>query len=132
MARTVLRIPEALKPSDGRFGSGPSRVRPEGLRRLGDEGARVIGTSHRQAPVRALVGKVRAGLQELFKTSRNITINYFFENKDVYTSSGLQTLRDSINARVSRGQLIYRDVWWRHDLAGLRDPKLAEMEESSS
>ncbi|CAN5149845.1 hypothetical protein BH09GEM1_BH09GEM1_22470 [soil metagenome] len=51
-----------------------------------------------------------AGLQELFKTSRNITIQYFFENKDVYTSSGLATLRDSINARVSRGQLIYRDT----------------------
>jgi beta-lactamase superfamily II metal-dependent hydrolase len=51
-----------------------------------------------------------AGLQELFKTSRNITISYFFENKDVYTSVGLQTLRDSINARVSRGQLIYRDT----------------------
>ena len=51
-----------------------------------------------------------AGLQELFKSSRNITINYFFENKDVYTSVGLQTLRDSINARVGRGQLIYRDT----------------------
>ena len=51
-----------------------------------------------------------AGLQELFRTSRNITINYFFENKDVYSSVGLQTLRDSINARVSRGQLIYRDT----------------------
>lgn len=51
-----------------------------------------------------------AGLQELFRTSRNITINYFFENKDVYSSVGLATLRDSINARVSRGQLIYRDT----------------------
>ena len=51
-----------------------------------------------------------AGLQELFRTTRNITINYFFENKDVYSSVGLATLRDSINARVSRGQLIYRDT----------------------
>jgi beta-lactamase superfamily II metal-dependent hydrolase len=51
-----------------------------------------------------------AGLQELFKTSRHITIGYFFENKDVYTSTGLATLRDSINARVSRAQLIYRDT----------------------
>ncbi len=50
------------------------------------------------------------GLQELFKTSRNITISYFFENKDVYAGVGLALLRDSINARVSRGQLIYRDT----------------------
>ncbi|MEO7083152.1 MAG: lamin tail domain-containing protein [Gemmatimonadaceae bacterium] len=51
-----------------------------------------------------------AGLQELFKTSRNITINYFFENKDAYTSAGIARLRDSINSRVGRGQLIYRDT----------------------
>jgi beta-lactamase superfamily II metal-dependent hydrolase len=51
-----------------------------------------------------------AGLQELFKTSRHITVNYFFENKDVYAGVGLANLRDSINARVSRGELIYRDT----------------------
>ncbi len=50
------------------------------------------------------------GLRELFRTSRNITINYFFENKNVYSNAGLQQLRDSINARVGRGQLIYRDT----------------------
>ena len=50
------------------------------------------------------------GLRELFKTSRNITVNSFFENKDVYTNAALQQLRDSINARVGRGQLIYRDT----------------------
>ncbi|MDQ6717680.1 MAG: Ig-like domain-containing protein [Gemmatimonadota bacterium] len=50
------------------------------------------------------------GLRALFKSSRNITINYFFENKNVYSNAGLQELRDSINARVGRGQLIYRDT----------------------
>lgn len=50
-----------------------------------------------------------SGLRELFKTSRNITVNYFFENKNVYSSVSLQELRDSINSRVSRGVLIYRD-----------------------
>ncbi len=66
MTQTVTTIPEQLKPSDGRFGSGPSRVRPEQLRHLLDEGAKVMGTSHRQKPVKALVGRVRAGLSELF------------------------------------------------------------------
>jgi beta-lactamase superfamily II metal-dependent hydrolase len=50
------------------------------------------------------------GLQELFRASRNITVRYFFENKDVYSSVSLAELRDSVTARASRGQLIYRDT----------------------
>jgi len=65
-SQTTLVIPEALKPSDGRFGCGPSKIRPEQLARLATEGAMVMGTSHRQAPVKSLVGRVRAGLRELF------------------------------------------------------------------
>ncbi len=64
MTQTVLQIPDALKPADGRFGSGPSRIRPEQLRALA--GSPVMGTSHRQKPVKAVVGRVRAGLRELF------------------------------------------------------------------
>jgi phosphoserine aminotransferase len=61
-----LVIPDGLKPSDGRFGCGPSKVRPQALARLAGEGAAVMGTSHRQQPVKALVGEIRAGLRELF------------------------------------------------------------------
>jgi phosphoserine aminotransferase len=61
-----LAIPAALKPADGRFGSGPTRVRPEALASLATTGAAVMGTSHRQQPVRALVAEIRAGLKELF------------------------------------------------------------------
>jgi phosphoserine aminotransferase len=63
---TPLKIPAALRPADGRFGCGPSKVRPEQLAHLAGAGAAVMGTSHRQAPVKALVGRVRAGLRELF------------------------------------------------------------------
>ena len=63
---TDARIPERLKPADGRFGSGPSRVRPEQLAHLAGAGAAVMGTSHRQTPVRRLVGRIRQGLRELF------------------------------------------------------------------
>jgi phosphoserine aminotransferase len=62
---TDLRIPDELKPLDGRFGSGPSRVRPEQVQYAAGPGAAVIGTSHRQKPVRALVGRIRAGIAEL-------------------------------------------------------------------
>jgi phosphoserine aminotransferase len=61
-----LLIPDELKPGDGRFGCGPSKVRPAALARLAGEGASVMGTSHRQQPVKALVGEIRAGLRELF------------------------------------------------------------------
>ena len=65
-ATQQLVIPAELKPADGRFGSGPSRVRPEALASLAAAGPSVMGTSHRQRPVRALVGEIRAGLKELF------------------------------------------------------------------
>jgi phosphoserine aminotransferase len=66
MTQTLLQIPEALKPADGRFGSGPSRVRREQLEHLASDGAKLMGTSHRQKPVKDLVGRVRSGLRELF------------------------------------------------------------------
>ncbi|MGK2932867.1 MAG: phosphoserine transaminase [Solirubrobacterales bacterium] len=59
------KIPDDLKPADGRFGCGPSKVRPEGLRSLAEQ-SDLMGTSHRQKPVRDLVGRVRGGLGDLF------------------------------------------------------------------
>jgi phosphoserine aminotransferase len=61
-----LTIPADLKPADGRFGCGPSKVRPEQLAALSTTAAALFGTSHRQAPVKNLVGRVRGGLRELF------------------------------------------------------------------
>jgi phosphoserine aminotransferase len=60
-----LTIPADLKPADGRFGSGPSKVRPEQLQALAAAGD-LFGTSHRQAPVKNLVGRVRDGVRQLF------------------------------------------------------------------
>ncbi|HET6666665.1 MAG TPA: phosphoserine transaminase, partial [Intrasporangium sp.] len=62
----TLTIPDELIPSDGRFGSGPSKVRPEQVEHLASLGRTVLGTSHRQAAVRNLVGSVREGLRSLF------------------------------------------------------------------
>ncbi|MEA2496766.1 MAG: phosphoserine aminotransferase [Thermoleophilaceae bacterium] len=65
-AASALVIPDDIKPADGRFGSGPSKVRPEQLDHLAEHAVSVMGTSHRQAPVKAVVGRVREGLRELF------------------------------------------------------------------
>jgi phosphoserine aminotransferase len=62
----TLEIPADLLPVDGRFGCGPSKVRSEQLAHLAAHAA-LLGTSHRQAPVKDLVGRVRSGLAELFR-----------------------------------------------------------------
>ena len=62
----VLTIPAQLKPGDGRFGCGPSKVRPEQLAALATAGASIMGTSHRRNPVKSLVARVRSGLREIF------------------------------------------------------------------
>lgn len=62
-----LTIPADIKPADGRFGCGPSKVRPEQLTALAAAGD-LFGTSHRQAPVKNLVGRVRDGVKQLFST----------------------------------------------------------------
>jgi phosphoserine aminotransferase len=66
MTQTLLKIPDELKPVDGRFGSGPSRVRPAQLVNLASTGAAVMGTSHRQKPVKDLVARIRSGVRQLF------------------------------------------------------------------
>jgi phosphoserine aminotransferase len=64
-ATTTPQIPDRLKPADGRFGCGPSKVRPEQLAHVAQSAA-LMGTSHRQKPVKDLVGRVRGGLADLF------------------------------------------------------------------
>lgn len=61
-----IQIPADIKPADGRFGAGPSKVRTEALDALAATGTSLLGTSHRQAPVKNLVGSVRQGLRDLF------------------------------------------------------------------
>lgn len=61
-----IKIPDNLKPRDGRFGCGPSKIRPEALASLAASGSSILGTSHRQKPVKNVVHRVREGLNSLF------------------------------------------------------------------
>src|SRR6478609_1865555 len=63
--KTIVLPPE-LRPSDGRFGSGPSKVRVESVTALAGAARDYLGTSHRQSTVKSVVGRVRAGIAELF------------------------------------------------------------------
>jgi phosphoserine aminotransferase len=67
VSETSITIPANLLPKDGRFGAGPSKVRPEQMDALAAASATLLGTSHRQAPVKNLVGSVRNGLSEFFR-----------------------------------------------------------------
>ena len=62
----TITIPDSLKPADGRFGAGPSKIRTSALDALAATGSSLMGTSHRQAPVKDTVGRVRDGLAQLF------------------------------------------------------------------
>ena len=70
---TRIVIPETLKPGDGRFGSGPTKVRQEQVAALA--AARELGTSHRQPPVKALVRRIRSGLAELFDLPNGFVVS---------------------------------------------------------
>jgi len=62
----TITVPANLLPADGRFGSGPSKIRPEQVDYLRSIAVSVLGTSHRQKPVKDVVHRVRVGLAELF------------------------------------------------------------------
>jgi phosphoserine aminotransferase len=61
-----ITLPADLLPTDGRFGCGPSKVRPEGVAALTAAAPTYLGTSHRQSPVRSVVGRIRSGMADLF------------------------------------------------------------------
>jgi phosphoserine aminotransferase len=61
-----ITIPTDFLPVDGRFGCGPAKIRPEQMQSFAAVGAKLMGTSHRQAPVKNLVGELKQGLMELF------------------------------------------------------------------
>lgn len=62
----IVNIPSSMKPEDGRFGSGPSKIRPEQVDALERGGKTLLGTSHRQTPVKSLVTSIREGLGSFF------------------------------------------------------------------
>jgi phosphoserine aminotransferase len=67
-------IPSNLLPKDGRFGCGPSILRPEQLAAFGSSGAKLMGTSHRQKPIKDMVSEVQSGLLELFRAPKGYEI----------------------------------------------------------
>ena len=100
MTQTMhVEIPDGLKPVDGRFGSGPSRVRHAQLDYLAGPGAAIMGTSHRQQPVKALVGRVREGISTLFSLPDGYEV--------VLGNGGTTALWDALTCGVVRERALH-------------------------
>lgn len=74
MGMPEILIPSHLLPKDGRFGCGPSKLRPEQLAAFGSSGAALMGTSHRQKPIKDMVSEVQSGLLELFRAPKGYEV----------------------------------------------------------
>src|SRR5690625_3944133 len=74
MTTPVIELPENLKPADGRFGAGPSKVSAKLSQAVAAAGSDLLGTSHRQPPVRNLVASVQEGITQLFSAPEDYQV----------------------------------------------------------
>lgn len=99
-----ITIPASLLPADGRFGCGPSKIRTEQLDFLRSLQPTVLGTSHRQAPVKNLVGSVRAGLAELFRAPEGYEILLANGGATVFWDSAVHSLIEQRSQHLTFGE----------------------------
>jgi phosphoserine aminotransferase len=97
-------IPAELLPADGRFGCGPSKVRGEQLDFLASLQPGVLGTSHRQAPVKNLVGSVREGLAELFRAPEGYEILLANGGATTFWDSAVHSLIERRSQHLTFGE----------------------------
>ena len=119
-------IPDNLKPRDGRFGCGPSKIRPEALATLTAPGSNyILGTSHRQKPVKNVVKSVREGLNSLFSLP---------EGYEVILGNGLKSMTEleEINSKEYSRKLVAKislpsgKILEESDLAIMRTSELSK------
>lgn len=99
-----ITIPAELLPADGRFGCGPSKVRGEQLDFLSSLQPRVLGTSHRQAPVKDLVGSVREGLAELFRAPEGYEVLLANGGATTFWDSAVHSLIERRSQHLAFGE----------------------------
>jgi phosphoserine aminotransferase len=101
---TDLRIPADLLPTDGRFGCGPAKIRPAAVAALATRGAALLGTSHRQEPVKKLVGSVRARLAELFGLPEGYEVVLGNGGSTIFWDVAVSSLIERQSAHASFGE----------------------------
>lgn len=121
-----MQIPADLKPVDGRFGCGPARIRPEALASLAGPGAAVLGTSHRQAPVKDLVRRVREGLAALYRAPDGYELALGNGGSTLFWDAAVCSLVERRSAHGSFGEFSAKFAAAAARAPFLADPVLAE------
>lgn len=104
MNNTELVLPADLLPHDGRFGCGPSKVRPAQIEAIADGADSIIGTSHRQPAVKDLVGSIREGLCDLFSLPEGYEIVLSLGGATAFWDAATFGLIENKSAHLSFGE----------------------------
>jgi phosphoserine aminotransferase len=121
-----ITLPEHLRPSDGRFGCGPSKVRPEAVAALAEAAPAYLGTSHRQAGVRSVVRRLRDGMRELFSLPDDYEVVLGNGGASVFWDVAVFSLIERRSQHLSFGEFSSKFA------AAAKAPHLAEPEVISS
>lgn len=119
----LITLPEHLRPGDGRFGSGPSKVRPEAVAALAEAAPGYLGTSHRQPGVRSVVARLRAGMRELFALPDGYEVALGNGGASVFWDIAVFSLIERRSQHLSFGEFSSKFA-----KAAARAPHLAEPE----
>ncbi|QGG42448.1 phosphoserine transaminase [Aeromicrobium yanjiei] len=126
-----MKIPAELLPKDGRFGSGPSKVRVEALDALAATGTSLMGTSHRQAPVKDLVGRLREGLGTLFSLPDGYEVVLGVGGSHAFFDAAMFGLVDKRAQHLVHGEFSRKFATAVAAAPFLQDPEILESDPST-
>ncbi len=121
-----ISIPSELLPSDGRFGSGPSKVRPAQVKALASVSDNYLGTSHRQATVKSVVGRLRHGLRELFSLPDGYEVLLGNGGTSTFWDAASFSLIDTQSQHLSFGEFSSKFAAVAKAAPHLKDPSVIE------
>lgn len=123
-----IKIPENLKPKDGRFGCGPSKIRPEALQALAASGSSILGTSHRQKAVKNVVNRVRTGLTSLFDLPEGYEVVLGNGGSTAFWDIATFNLIDKKSQHLSFGEFSSKFAAAAKETPFLEDPSVIKSE----
>ena len=132
VTQDTIRIPTDLLPADGRFGSGPSKVRPESVAALSGVSSTYMGTSHRRPGVRSMVGRVREGLRELFLLPEGYEIVLGIGGATVFWDAMAFGLIEEQSQHVVCGEFSAKCAAAATAAPHLKEPEIIESEAGSA
>lgn len=126
-----MQIPSELLPRDGRFASGPSKVDPAALQALSDTGRSLMGTSHRAAPVRSLVGRVTEGLHAFFDVPDGYEVVYGVGGTHAFFDAATFGLVERRSQHLVHGEFTRKFASAVAAAPFLEDPEVVESDPST-